>query len=84
MNTGMYENPVTQDNLALLQKYGMEVVTPASGRLACGDVGAGKMPEPETLIEYIYKVCACKKDMTGMKVLAPQAQLKKLWILSAT
>ena len=58
MNTGMYENPVTQDNLALLQKYGMEVVTPASGRLACGDVGAGKMPEPETLIEYIYKVCA--------------------------
>lgn len=69
MNTGMYENPVTQDNLALLQKYGMEVVTPASGRLACGDVGAGKMPEPETLIEYIYKVCACKKDMTGMKVL---------------
>ena len=69
MNTGMYENPVTQNNLALLQKYGMEVVTPASGRLACGDVGAGKMPEPETLIEYIYKVCACKKDMTGMKVL---------------
>lgn len=69
MNTGMYENPVTQDNLALLQKYGMEVVTPANGRLACGDVGAGKMPEPETLIEYIYKVCACKKDMTGMKVL---------------
>lgn len=69
MNTGMYENPVTQDNLALLQKYGMEVVTPASGRLACGDVGAGKMPEPETLIEYIYKVCACKKDMTGMKIL---------------
>lgn len=69
MNTGMYENPVTQDNLALLQKYGMEVVTPASGRLACGDVGAGKMPEPETLIEYIYKVCACKKDMIGMKVL---------------
>lgn len=69
MNTGMYENPVTQDNLALLQKYGMEVVTPASGRLACGDVGTGKMPEPETLIEYIYKVCACKKDMAGMKVL---------------
>ena len=69
MNTGMYENPVTQDNLALLQKYGMEVVTPASGRLACGDVGAGKMPEPETLIEYIYKVCAYKKDMAGMKVL---------------
>lgn len=69
MNTGMYENPVTQDNLSLLQKYGMEIVTPASGRLACGDVGAGKMPEPETLIEYIYKVCACKKDMTGMKVL---------------
>ena len=49
MNTGMYENPVTQDNLKLLEKYGMEVITPANGWLACGDVGAGKMPEPEDL-----------------------------------
>lgn len=69
MNTAMYENAVTQDNLALLEKYGMEVITPACGRLACGDTGAGKMPEPETLLQYIYRSCACKKDMKGMKVL---------------
>lgn len=69
MNTAMYENAVTQDNLALLEKYGMEVITPACGRLACGDTGAGKMPEPETLLQYIYRSCACKKDMNGMKVL---------------
>lgn len=69
MNTGMYENPVTQDNLNTLRHYGMEVITPASGRLACGDTGAGKMPEPETLIEYIYRCCACEKDMKGLRVL---------------
>lgn len=69
MNTGMYENPVTQDNMRLLEKYGMEVITPASGWLACGDVGAGKMPEPEVLYEYIVRSCAFEKDMTGMNVL---------------
>lgn len=69
MNTGMYENPVTQDNMKTLEHYGMEVITPASGRLACGDTGAGKMPEPETLLQYIYKTCACVKDMTGLRVL---------------
>lgn len=69
MNTGMYENPVTQDNLALLEKYGMEIVTPANGWLACGDVGAGKMPDPEVLYEYIIRSCACEQDMKGMKVL---------------
>lgn len=69
MNTGMYENPVTQDNMQLLEKYGMEVITPASGWLACGDVGAGKMPEPEVLYEYIVRCCAFEKDMKGMKVL---------------
>ena len=69
MNTGMYENPVTQDNMKILEKYGMEVITPASGRLACGDVGAGKMPEPEVLFEYIVRACACEKDMAGLKVL---------------
>ena len=69
MNTGMYENPVTQDNLSLLRKYGMEVITPASGRLACGDTGAGKMPEPETLFEHIVRACAFEKDMAGLKVL---------------
>lgn len=69
MNTGMYENPVTQDNLKLLEKYGMEVITPANGWLACGDVGAGKMPEPEDLFEYILKCIACKKDLAGKKIL---------------
>ena len=69
MNTAMYENPVTQDNMELLKHYGMEVITPSTGHLACGDNGAGKMPEPETLFQYICKSIACKKDMTGMKVL---------------
>ncbi|MCI8797930.1 MAG: bifunctional phosphopantothenoylcysteine decarboxylase/phosphopantothenate--cysteine ligase CoaBC [Dorea sp.] len=69
MNTGMYENPITQENLALLEKYGMQVITPANGYLACGDIGAGKMPEPETLYEHILQCCACEKDMKGMKVL---------------
>lgn len=69
MNTGMYENPVTQDNLKLLAKYGMTIITPASGRLACGDMGPGKMPEPELLYEYIVREAAFKKDMKGLKVL---------------
>ena len=69
MNTAMYANPITQDNLALLQKYGMEVIAPACGRLACGDTGAGKMPEPDILLQYIYKYCACPKDMKGLNVL---------------
>lgn len=69
MNTGMYENPATQHNIELLKGYGMEVITPASGYLACGDVGAGKMPEPEDLYEHILRACAYPKDMTGLKVL---------------
>ena len=69
MNTNMYENPIVQDNLAILQHYGYEVIEPASGYLACGDTGAGKMPEPETLFQYICKSVGYKKDMTGMKVL---------------
>lgn len=69
MNTGMYENPVTQDNLSVLRRYGMEVVAPAEGYLACGDIGSGKMPEPEVLCEHILRRCACRKDMAGMKVL---------------
>ena len=69
MNTGMYENPVTQDNLALLKKYGMDVIEPAAGHLACGDEGKGKMPEPEILYEHILRSCACKQDMKGLKVL---------------
>ena len=69
MNTAMYENPVVQDNIRKLQTYGYEVITPASGYLACGDTGAGKMPEPEILLEYILKEIACEKDLTGKKVL---------------
>ena len=69
MNTGMYENPATQHNIEVLKDYGMEVITPASGYLACGDVGAGKMPEPEDLYEHILRTCAYPKDMTGLKVL---------------
>lgn len=69
MNTGMYENPVTQANLETLRKYGMEVITPAKGYLACGDIGAGKMPEPEILFNHILRCCACRKDMAGIKVL---------------
>lgn len=69
MNTAMYENAVTQNNLEALRKYGMEIIDPASGRLACGDTGAGKMPEPETILQHIYRCCACPKDMLGLKVL---------------
>ena len=69
MNTGMYENPVTQDTLHLLTKYGMEVIAPSCGRLACGDTGAGKMPEPETLYEHVLHHIAFPKDMKGMRVL---------------
>ena len=69
MNTAMYENPVVQDNIRKLQTYGYEVITPASGYLACGDTGAGKMPEPETLLEYILKEAAFRKDLAGKKLL---------------
>lgn len=68
MNTRMYRNPVVQDNLKLLAHYGMEVITPATGYLACGDTGEGKMPEPELLYEYILKALK-PKDMNGLKVL---------------
>ena len=69
MNTGMYENPVTQDNLDLLRKYGWEVIAPASGRLACGDVGAGKLPEPDLLLQHILRVLALPHDLEGKRVL---------------
>ena len=68
MNTRMYQNPIVQDNIRILKDYGMEVVAPASGYLACGDVGEGKMPEPELLLEYIVKSLQ-PKDMEGLKVL---------------
>ena len=69
MNTGMYENPVTQDNLALLRRYGWEVIDPAEGRLACGDTGKGKLPEPEDLLQYILRRIALPQDMAGKRVL---------------
>lgn len=68
MNTRMYQNPIVQDNLRTLERYGMEVITPAEGYLACGDVGEGKMPEPELLLEYIIRALQ-PKDMRGIKVL---------------
>ena len=69
MNTHMYENQVTQDNLALLRRYNWEVIEPASGRLACGAVGKGKLPEPELLLEHILREIALPKDLAGRKVL---------------
>ena len=69
MNTAMFENPIVQDNLKILEKYGYEVIQPASGYLACGDTGAGKMPEAETLYQYIERTLADPKDLIGKKVL---------------
>lgn len=69
MNTNMFENPVVQDNLAKLEHYQYEVIQPASGYLACGDTGAGKMPEPGVLLSYILRECCCEKDMLGKRVL---------------
>ena len=69
MNTNMYENPILQDNLDICRRYGMEVITPAWGYLACGDTGAGKMPEPEVLLQYILKEVQYEKDLKGKKIL---------------
>lgn len=69
MNTNMFENPIVQDNLKKLEHYGYEIINPASGYLACGDTGAGKMPEPAVLLQYILRELAHEKDMEGMHVL---------------
>ena len=69
MNTHMYENPVTQDNLEILRRYGWKVIAPASGRLACGAVGAGKLPEPQDLLQYILREIAFPHDLKGKRVL---------------
>jgi len=69
MNTKMFDNPVTQDNLDALRRYGWEVISPASGRLACGAVGAGKLPEPELLLQHILRAVALPHDLAGKKVL---------------
>lgn len=69
MNTNMFENPVTQDNLDILRRYGWEVIQPATGRLACGDTGAGKLPEPEQLLQHILRRLAMPHDLEGKRVL---------------
>nr|WP_300093158.1 bifunctional phosphopantothenoylcysteine decarboxylase/phosphopantothenate--cysteine ligase CoaBC [Sedimentibacter sp.] len=69
MNTNMYNNPVVQDNIQKLKHYNMEVITPDTGMLACGDLGEGKMPSEQVLLEYILKEVAHEKDMKGLNVL---------------
>ncbi len=69
MNVNMYENPIVQDNLDRLRRFDYEVIEPANGYLACGDTGAGKMPEPEVLYQYILRKIAMEKDLKGKKVL---------------
>ncbi len=69
MNTGMYENQIVQDNMEKLSRYGFQMIEPVSGYLACGDVGAGKMVEPEVLVEYILREVAMSKDLHGKKIL---------------
>ncbi len=69
MNTHMYENPILQDNLKKCRHYGMEILTPAEGYLACGDTGAGKMPEPERLCQAIEHAISHEKDLAGKKIL---------------
>ena len=69
MNTHMFENPVTQDNLDTLRRYGWEVIAPASGRLACGAVGPGKLPEPDLLVQHVLRAIALPHDLEGKRVL---------------
>ena len=69
MNTGMWENPILQDNLKKLQHYGYQIVQPDSGRLACGDTGSGKMPSEELLMQHIMLNIACEKDLAGKRIL---------------
>lgn len=69
MNTRMFENPVTQDNLEILRKYGWIVIQPATGYLACGDTGAGKFPDEHLILEYVIREIALEKDMKGKRVL---------------
>ena len=77
MNTRMYENPVTQDNIEILRKYGWRVITPDSGRLACGDTGKGKLPAPEKLLESVINEIALPKDMKGLRVLVTAGATKE-------
>jgi phosphopantothenoylcysteine decarboxylase/phosphopantothenate--cysteine ligase len=78
MNTNMYNNPIVQDNIRKLKEYGMEVVTPDTGYLACGDIGAGKMPSEQVLLQYILKEIAHEKDMTGLNVLVTAGPTREM------
>jgi phosphopantothenoylcysteine decarboxylase/phosphopantothenate--cysteine ligase len=69
MNTHMFQNAIVQDNLKKLESYGYEIIQPASGRLACGDIGAGKLPSEEVLVDHIERAIAKEKDLTGKKLL---------------
>lgn len=69
MNTQMYRNPIVQDNMKTLEHYGFELIEPATGFLACRDIGEGKLPDPEVLLQYILRELAFEKDMKGKKVL---------------
>ncbi len=77
MNTNMYENPILQDNLKVLKKYGFEIIEPAVGLLACRDVGAGKMPEPEVILQYILQELCYEKDLKGKKILVTAGATKE-------
>lgn len=69
MNTHMYENPIVQDNIKILEKYRFKIIEPAVGMLACRDVGAGKMPSEQLLMDHIIREIAYQKDLTGKKIL---------------
>ena len=69
MNTAMFRNPIVQDNLSKLERFGYTVIMPESGHLACGDTGEGKLPDEETLVDYVVQEIAHKKDMQGLKVM---------------
>ena len=68
MNTGMLENPITQDNIATLEKYGFTVIPSESGVLACKDVGSGRLPKEEVLLDYIFRAIAKPKDLAGLRI----------------
>ena len=77
MNTNMYENRIVQDNIKKLEHYGFEMIKPAEGYLACGDTGAGKMPEPQTLFNYIMRTIACEKGPGGTKTYSSQPERRR-------
>lgn len=81
MNTNMYENPIVQDNMKKLQNYDYEIIEASSGRLACGAVGKGKMPEPKDLYKYIERECKYEKDLVGKKVVVTAGATQEKLIL---